>query len=88
VEKSQNKTRENIKNFAVYSHFPPNVLGGLDGFSRRKEETSVKKKLQKLDPSARIDQVPDICKSILMANSDKNVLFANLKNFLPKLSKN
>ena len=70
LEKRLNKTRENIKNFAVYSHFPPNVLGGPDGFSIRKEESSIKKKLRKLDPQARLDRVPELCKSILMSNSD------------------
>lgn len=83
LEKRQNKTRENIKNFAVYSHFPPNVLGGPDGFSRRKEESSIQKKLRKLDPQARLDRVPEHCKSILMSNSD---LAADFDSFMCSFS--
>jgi hypothetical protein len=32
LEKRKNNTRDNLKHFAVYSHFPPNILGGPDDF--------------------------------------------------------
>jgi hypothetical protein len=32
LEKRKNNTRDNLKHFALYSHFPPNILGGPDDF--------------------------------------------------------